>query len=173
VRVDLLVGAVWRIEQVETMMTTSVEVGRMRGLSGVFNVSMIVAPDRDHVGVLDFPMGLGVVARGRLRRRPIYGSIGLLAGILVHRATTSAGVVHRVDPDFQLPIRFAWTIASAGLSVALIQGFSVRGRSYERQGVEVWSRQPYRIGVVLGLHFDVMAGRAKARRPGRRKKDRS
>ena len=130
-------------------------------------------PDRDFVQALDFPIGVGAVARGRLRKRPLYGSIGLSAGVLVHRAKTEAGLIHRVDPDFRLPIRFAWTGATAGLSVAIIQGWSVRSRSYERRGAAIWSRTPYRIAFVLGLHFDLMAGRAKTRSSSGRRKDES
>lgn len=168
VRIELLVGPIWRIRTAETLVLASVEVGRLQGFSGTFHVGMVVAPDRDFVAANDFPIGGGVVARRRLGARSLDGSIGLTAGILVHRAATDLGVVHRVDPDFQLPVRFAWTAGRVGLSVALLQGFSVRTRTYERRGVEVWKRIPYRIGFAIGLHFDIGVGPAKSRRAARR-----
>jgi hypothetical protein len=184
VRVDFMVGPVWRIRPVDTMLTTSVEVGRMRGFSATFHTSMIVVSQRNFVRAFDFPIGFGAVARGRLRNKPLYGSVGLTAGILVHRAATGPGrndrggvgqgetdqgVIHRVDPDFRLPIRFAWTLAGLGASLALIPGYSVRERVYERRGAEVLNRHSFRIGLVLGLHWDLMAGRAKARRHDRQR----
>jgi hypothetical protein len=170
VRVDLLFGPLWRIRRADTALVTGVEVGRMHGLSGAFNTGMIIVTDREVVLAFDFPINGGVVVRGRARTRPLYASIGLCAGILVHRAKTEQGLVHRVDPDFRVPIRFAWTIATVGISVALEQGYSVRHRSYERRGVEVWERHAYRIGFVLGLHSDFMAGRPNVRRSGLRRR---
>lgn len=164
VRLELLVGPVWRIRTAETLLLASLEVGRLQGFSGTFHAGMFVAPDREFVGVNDFPIGAGFVARRRLGQRSLFGSVGLTAGILVHRAATDLGVIHRVDPDFQLPLRFGWTAGRVGLSVALLQGFSVRTRSYSRRGVEVWERIPYRIGFAVGLHFDAGVGPAKPRR---------
>ncbi|MBZ5711777.1 hypothetical protein [Nannocystis pusilla] len=154
----------WRIRTTESMVLASLEAGRLQGFSGTFHVGMIVAPDRQIIGANDFPIGGGFVARRRLGQRSLYGSVGLTAGLLVHRADTDLGVVRRVDPDFQLPLKFAWTAGRVGLTVALLQGFSVRTRTYERRGVEVWKRIPYRIGLAIGLHFDVGVGRARPRR---------
>jgi hypothetical protein len=170
VRVDFVTGAVWRIRQADTTVGTSVELGRMHGLSASFHTEMIVVSDRDFVRAFDFPIGVGGVARGRLRDKPLYGSVGLSAGILVHRAATAIqGVIHRVDPDFRLPIRLAWTIADLGLSLAVVPAYSVRERVYERRGAAVLRRHPVRVGLVLGLHWDLTAGRAKARRLGPRR----
>lgn len=171
VRIDLLVGPVWRIRPTEALFLASVEAGRLRGFSGLFNVGMILAPDRDFVGVHDFPIGAGFVARRPLGRPSLSGSVGLSAGILVHRATTNLGVVHRVDPDLQLPLKFAWTAGSVGLSLAVLQGFSVRERAYYRRGVEVWQRIAYRVGFAIGLHFEIGAGRAQSRRAARRERE--
>jgi len=167
VRIEFLVGPVWRIRTTEALLQASIEVGRLQGFSGTFQAGMFVAPDRTFVAVNDFPIGAGFVARRRLGRRSLFGSVGLTAGILVHRAATDLGVIHRVDPDFQVPLRFGWSAGRVGLSVALLQGFSVRARSYSRRGVEVWERIPYRIGLAVGLHFDVGVGQAKPRRSTR------
>lgn len=166
VRVDLLFGPLWRLRTLDTLLQTSVEYGRVQGFSGSFHTGILIAPDRDSVRALDFPLGVGAVARGRLAKRPGYASVGLTAGLLVHRAATERGVIRRVDPDFRLPIRFAWTLATVGLSLALEQGYSVRHRSYERRGVEVWARHAYRVGFVLGLHSDFVPGAKRRRRSG-------
>lgn len=163
-RIDLLVGPVWRIRPPEVLALANFEAGRLQGFSGTFHTGIIVAPDRDAVSVLDFPIGAGFVYRRRFGERPLYGSVGLTAGILVHRALTERGVIHRVDPDFQLPLKFAWTVGSVGLSVALLQGFSVRPRTYSRRGIELWHRIPYRIGFAIGIHFAIGDRRAKPRR---------
>lgn len=167
-RVDLVTGAVWRIRQGDTWIASSVELGREHGLSGSFHVGMLLARDRNVIGVLDFPIGAGVVQRWRLGARDLYLSVGLTAGILVHRADTDLGLLHRVDPDFRVPLRFAWTAWKVGVSVVLEQGYSVRSRTYERRGVEVWSRIPYRVGFAVGLHFDAGIGQARPRRTSRR-----
>ncbi len=165
-RLDVMIGPVWRARPLDGLFQTSVEVGRMHGFSGSFHTGFIVASDRESVRALDVPIGVGAVARGRLRRRPGFASIGLTAGLLVHRAATDdAGVIHRVDPDFRLPIRFAWTFATAGLSVALEQGYSVRNRSYDRRGAEVWARHAYRVGLTVGLHLDFVVRPARRRSP--------
>lgn len=169
VRIELLAGPVWRIKTTETLVLASVEAGRLHGFSGTFHVGMFVAPDRGFVAANDFPIGGGFVARRRLGERSLFASVGLSAGILVHRAATDLGVVHRVDPDFQLPLRFGWTAGRVGFSVALLQGFSVRTRTYSRRGIEVWKRIPYRIGIAVGLHFDIGAGQAKPRGPDPRR----
>src|SRR5690606_32230086 len=130
---------VWRIRKADTLLMVGAEAGRMRGLSGTFHTAIIVPGDRDVVQVLDVPIGGGVVARGQLRNKPLYGSVGLSAGILVHRARTEHGVIHRVDPDVRLPLRVAWTIAGVGASVAVVPGYSVRERTYERRGAVVWN----------------------------------
>lgn len=163
-RLDVMTGPVWRTRPLDGLFQTSVEIGRMHGFSGSFHTGFIVASDRDSVRALDVPIGVGALARGRLRRRPGFASIGLTAGLLVHRAATDdAGVIHRVDPDFRLPIRFAWTFGTAGLSVALEQGYSVRNRSYDRRGAEVWARHAYRIGLTVGLHLDFVVRPARGR----------
>ena len=167
VRVDLLVGMAVRSPRVEPTMTVTAEFGPLHGFSATFHTSLIVAPDRNFVQTMDVPLGFGAVARGRLRKRPLYGSVGLSGGIVVHRAQTDIGLVHRVDPDLRLPLRVAWTATKVGLSLGIIQGYSVRRRSYERRGVEVWSRLPYRVELVLGLHFDIGAGQARRRRSAR------
>jgi hypothetical protein len=165
-RVDVLVGPVWRIQRVDTMLATSLEVGQMHGFAGTFHTEVIISgPQRPTVRAVDVPIGFGAVARGRLRNRPLYGSVGLSAGILVHRAATDDDVIHRVDPDFRLPIRFAWTITRrVGLSLAVVQGYSVRNRTYEQRGGEVWARHAYRVALLIGLHWDQIVGRVKARR---------
>jgi hypothetical protein len=169
-RLDFLVGPVWRLQRVDTMLTTNLEVGQMHGFAGTFHTELIVAIQEDNiVRALDVPIGFGAVARGRLRNKPLYASVGLSAGILVHRAGTDADVFHRVDPDFRLPIRFAWTIAGLGISLAVVQGYSIRRRSYERRGVEVWARHPYRVALLIGLHWDKVFGRTKVRQGAARK----
>lgn len=165
-RVDLVAGPVWRSSQVDTLLSTSAEFGRMHGFSASFHTSMIVStiPGTFFTEPVvsrnfDFPIGFGAVLRGRVKERPLYGSVGLSAGILVHRANTETGVVHRVDPDLRLPIRLAWTIAGAGVSLAIVPGYSFRDRFYERRGQRVWERYAIRIGLALGLHWDIPAGR--------------
>jgi hypothetical protein len=172
VRIDLTFGPLWRLRVADTALVTGVEAGRMHGFSGAFTTGMIVITDRDVIRAFDFPIGVGAIARARARARPLYASAGLSVGLLVHRAATEQGVIHRVDPDFRLPIRLAWTIATVGLTVALEQGYSVRSRSYERRGVEVWARHAYRIGFVLGVHSDIMAGRSTMGRRGLRRSGR-
>jgi hypothetical protein len=167
VRLDLLFGPMWRIHRVDTMVATSAEFGRVHGFSAAFHTAFIVDTQREVVRALDVPIGFGAALRGRLRKHPLFASVGLTAGILVHRSKTEKGLIHRVDPDFRLPIRFAWTIANVGLSLVVEQGYSVRNRNYARRGVEVWARHAYRIGFAIGLHSDIMAGRATKRRPGR------
>lgn len=171
IRIDLLVGPIWRIRPVETLILATLEAGRRQGISGAFHVGMITAPDREFIGAHDFPIGAGFVARRRFGERSLYGSVGLSAGLLVHRAATDNGIVHRVDPDLQLPLKFAWTAGRVGLSVVLLQGFSFRTRTYERRGTEVWKRIPYRIGFAVGLHFDIGVGRAKPRPADRRRRE--
>jgi hypothetical protein len=167
-RLDLVVGPLWRVRPLDTLMLTSLEVGRTHGFSGSFHTGIIVASGRDLVKAIDLPIGVGAVARGRLRKRPIFGSIGLTAGLLVHRAATEAGVIRRVDPDFRVPIRFAWTLATVGLTVALEQGYSIRARSYDRRGAQVWGRSAYRVGLVVGLHSDfVVRPRKRPAKPHR------
>jgi hypothetical protein len=171
VRLELLVGPVWRIKQAEAVVMVGLEYGRLHGFSGTLHGGMFVAPDRDFVGVNDFPIGGGFNYRHRFGQRSLYGSVGVTAGILVHRASTDIGIVHRVDPDFQVPLRFGWTVGPVGLSVALLQGFSVRTRSYTRRGNTVWERIPYRIGFAVGLHFDIGVGRAKPRPSAPRRRE--
>lgn len=166
-RLELLVGPVWRIRTPEVLALANFEAGRLQGFSGSLHVGVIVAPDRDSVSVLDFPIGAGFVARRHLGRRSLHGSVGLTAGILVHRALTERGVIRRVDPDFQLPLKFAWTVGPVGLSIALVQGFSVRPRTYSRRGIELWHRIPYRVGFAVGIHFAIGEGREKPRRSAR------
>src|SRR5690606_40865263 len=172
VRFDFLSGPIWRLRQVDALLSTSVEVGHMRGLSLAFQYAILVSPNRAVLRTVEMPLGAGVVLRGTLQRLRLYGSIGLTAGVLLHRAADDRVVIRRVDPAFQLPIRFAWTIAGAGLSLSLIQGYSVRRRSYERRGVEVWARNAYRIGFALGIHFDVSAGRGRWIRGGHKEERR-
>ncbi|MEZ4447905.1 MAG: hypothetical protein R3B09_00410 [Nannocystaceae bacterium] len=170
-RMELLVGPIWRIRTAESLVLLNLELGRLQGLSGTFHAGWIVAPDRSAVAVDDFPIGGGVVARRRFGERRIWGSVGVTAGILVHRASTDLGPVHRVDPDIRLPIRLYWTAEPVGLSVALLQGFSFRTRTYYERGIEVWRRIPYRIGFAVGLHFDAGLGRGKPRRATHRRGD--
>jgi hypothetical protein len=171
VRLELLVGPMWRIKTAEAVVMLGLEAGRLHGFSGTFHAGMFVAPDRDFVGVNDFPIGGGFLYRHRFGQRSLYGSVGATAGILVHRASTDLGIIHRVDPDFQVPLKFTWTVGKVGLSVALLQGFSVRTRSYSRRGNKVWERIPYRIGFAVGLHFDIGVGRAKPRPSAPRRRE--
>lgn len=165
-RIDAMVGMVGRIRPVDAILSVGVEVGRMQGLSGSFHTELIVVTDRVGVEALDFPVGAGALWRAKLGQRPLFGSVGLTAGILVHRARTDQGVIRRVDPDFRLPLRMAWTAGrSVGVSVAFVPGYSVRERSYERRGARVWNRHSVRLGLVVGLHWDIVAGRTSVRRP--------
>jgi hypothetical protein len=168
VRVDLTAGPLWRPQQLDAALLTSVEIGAMRGFSGVFATGLLVDPRRTPVAALDAPIGGGALYRGRLARAPVFLSIGLTAGLLVHRAKTERGLHHAVDPDLRVPIRFAWTIAKLGVSVALEQGFSFRDRDYSRRGQVVWAKGAYRIGFTIGLHWDIVAGRARITLPRRR-----
>lgn len=149
-------------------MSFGAEIGPMRGFSGVFATAVLADPRRTSVKAIDVPIGGGVLFRGRLPRRPLYASIGLTAGLLVHRAKTERGLHHAIDPDLRLPIRFAWTIATVGVSLAIEQGYSFRDRDYSRRGAVVWSKGAYRIGFMIGLHLDVVAGRARVTLPKRR-----
>lgn len=171
VRIELLVGPMWRIKQAEAMVMLGLEYGRLHGFYGTFHAGMFVAPDRDFVGVNDFPIGGGFNYRHRFGQRSLYASVGATIGLLVHRANTDIGIVHRVDPDFQVPLRLGWSVGPVGLSVALLQGFSVRTRSYTRRGNAVWERIPYRIGFAVGLHFDIGVGRAKPRPAAPRRRE--
>lgn len=167
VRVSLAFGPVWRIRDLDPVIATGVEYGRMHGFSGALRATF-APPERnrglDVPGVTEGSLALGAVVRGRVKARPLYASVGLLAGIRIHRAATTIGVVHRVDPDFQLPIQGAWTIRGIGLSVTLVQGYSVRQRTYESRGRSVWHRSAYRVGLLFGLHWDVMVGEGAAAR---------
>lgn len=174
VRLDAMVGLVWRGRdvpepqtKVDTAISTSVEYGQMHGFSGVFHSEMIVVTERSFLSALDFPLGLGAIARGRLRNRQLYGSVGLTAGVLVHRASREEGVIRRVDPDFRLPIRLAWTARRIGASLAVVTAYSVRERLYERRGAAVLTRPAIRVGVMLGLHWDLTAGPVVGRRRDR------
>lgn len=165
VRQDVMLGPVWRVRPVDTMVTTGATLGHEHGLSGTVHAGMILASDRRQVQAFDFPFGVGAVYRARLGHRSVYGSVGLTAGLLVHRARTVLGVTHRVDPDLRLPLRFDWTISAAtGLSLAFVPGYSVRERSYLRRGAPVWSRSAVRLGLVIGLHWDIVQRRARPRR---------
>ena len=167
VRVGFLAGPVLRYAVADTLLAFDAEYGRVNGFAVAFHTSFIVATQRLSVGVLDVPIGVGGVLRGRLRDFPLYGSVGLSAGVLVHRAKLAdpddERVVHRVDPDFRVPLRLSWTIATMGLSMAVVQGYSIRTRTYEERGAASWRRHAYRIALLLGLHFDVNVGRAKER----------
>lgn len=169
VRVDFMLGPVWRIRPTDLAFGTSVEFGRMHGFSAAFHTDMILVTEREPVRAFDFPIGVGAIARGKLRDKQLYGSVGLTVGMLVHRAKFEDQLVHRVDPDFRLPIRLAWTVGGIGASVAVVPGYSVRERLYERRGAVVLNRHSVRIGLMVGLHWDVTAGRAKARRYHRRR----
>jgi len=167
VRVDAMVGSVWRIREADPIIATSVEWGRMHGFSAAFHTEMMVVTDRDFVRALDFPVGVGAIARGRLRNRPLYGSVGLSAGVLVHRAGRDEGVIRRLDPDFRIPIRLAWTVGRIGASLAFVAGYSVRNRIYERRGSPVLERRAIRVGLVLGLHWDIKVRSVVTRRRDR------
>ena len=167
VRVDAMVGSVWRIRQADPTIAASVEWGRMHGFSAAFHTEMMVVTDRDFVRALDFPVGVGAIARGRLRNRPLYGSVGLSAGLLVHRAGRDEAVFRRVDPDFRIPIRLAWTVGRIGASLAVVTGYSVRDRIYERRGAPVFERRAIRVGLVLGLHWDLTVRSVVIRRRDR------
>lgn len=171
-RVDVMTGPMFRTRVADAWIAASVESGRAHGFSGAFAIGVLPASTRGVVDAVDVPMGAGAILRGRLRKRPMYASVGLLAGVMIHHArNTETGLERRVDPDFRLPIRFAWTIASIGLSVGLEQGFSVRDRSYARRGAVVWERKAYRVGLSIGLHWDIVheSSRFSGRR-GRRGK---
>jgi len=167
VRLDFQLGPVFRVRPTDVMTTLGVAVGPMQGISGTFHTSFIFASQRAFVGVYDVPIGAGAVLRGRLRNRPLYGSVGLTGGILVHRAETlERGVLHRVDPDIRLPLRASWAISDVGLTLSLVPAYSVRSRTYETRGAEVWNRHSVRIALLIGLHWDIVAGRARVvRRP--------
>ncbi|MCA9653365.1 MAG: hypothetical protein H6712_32970 [Myxococcales bacterium] len=165
IRLDYLLGVAWRIEPVDVAMITSIEYGQMKGFSGSFHTGMLLSPDRNIVRVVDVPIGLGAVYRHRFGGRPLYASVGLTAGILVHRAGTDLGVIRRVDPDLRAPLRLAWTVERVGMSLALVPAFSFRERTYERRGAEVWKHHSVRVGLVFGLHWDLVVGRANRRRP--------
>jgi hypothetical protein len=167
VRVDAMIGSVWRIREADPTFATSVEWGRMHGFSAAFHTEMMVVTERDSVRALDFPVGVGAIARGRLRNRSLYGSVGLSAGILVHRAGRDEGVIRRVDPDFRVPIRLAWTVGRIGASLAIVAGYSVRDRIYEERGSPVLERRAFRVGLVLGLHWDITVGRVAVRQRDR------
>jgi hypothetical protein len=166
-RWDAMVGPVWRIRPVDTLLSTSLEIGQQHGFSGAFNTGFIISSDRDTVQALDVPIGVGVVARGKVPNHNVYGSVGVSAGILVHRAKTERGVIHRVDPDFRVPLRFAWTAHRVGFSFALVPGYSVRNRTYERRGLPQWNRSAFRIGLTVGLHVDAAPRRMQSRRRSR------
>ena len=184
-RLDFMSGPLFRVRELDPTVMMSGELGAMHGFSGSFHTGMIIGFNRDNgafgaplVRGFDFPIGVGAVARGRLRNKPLFGSIGLTVGMLVHRAKIEESdeptrVLRQVDPDFRLPIRFAWTIAGIGISLALEQGYSIRSRSYSRRGAEVWARSAYRIGFTLGLHWDIMAGRTALSRSRRQVRSRS
>jgi hypothetical protein len=169
VRVSLAFGPAWRIREVDPLLTAGVEYGRAHGFSGVFHASLIPRERRRPSAVpavTEATMGVGAVARGRLKR-PLDGSIGLTAGIRIHRAATDIGVMHRVDPDFTLPIQGAWTIRGIGLHLAVVPGYSVRARAYESRGEVVWRRSAFRVGLLFGLHWDVIVHRNAAEGSGR------
>ena len=161
VRWHFMFGPQWRIRDVDPVLATGVEYGKMHGLSGAAHLTFVpprraqLFEDDPEVAVTEGSLGVGLVLRGRTRNRQLYGSIGLLAGMRVHRAKTEDGLVHRLDPDLTLPIQGAWTIKTVGLSVALVQGYSFRSREYESRGEILWSRPAYRVGLLLGLHVDV------------------
>lgn len=163
VRIEVLVGPVWRIRPGELMSVVGIEAGRVQGFSGAFHAGLLVAPDRDVVDVIDAPIGAGFVYRHRLGNSQLNASAGLSAGLLVHRAGTDRGVIHRVDPDFQLPLRLAWTVGEVGFSFVVLQGFNFRSRTYDRRGAEVWHRIPYRVGFAVGIHFDIGFARKQRR----------
>ena len=170
VRLEILLGMNWRLRPTEPTVLASIEYGRLEGFSGSIHGGIIVAPDRRAIAAEDFPTGAGFTYRRRLtKKRNLFGSVGASAGLLVHRASTDNGVVHRVDPDLMIPLRFMWSTGPLGLTVALVQGYSFRTRTYERRGIEVWSRIPYRIGITFGLHFDFGVGSARKRRADRRR----
>ncbi len=164
-RLDLLVGPTMRVRAPDSMVAVGASYGRMHGFAGTFHTEVIVGSDALLVQAVDVPIGVGSIVRGRLKQRPMYGSVGVTAGILVHRATTfESPLVHRVDPDFRVPIRLSWTIAGVGATLAIVQGYSVRTRSYERRGALVWRRHAYRIGILVGLHWDRVMGEARSRK---------
>jgi hypothetical protein len=158
VRMHAMVGPQWRIRDIEALLSLGVEYGKMSGFSGALHVTMIPPPPRNDfertVRVLESGLAAGAIARGRLKK-PLYGSIGLLVGIRIHRAATDDQVVHRVDPDLVLPIQGAWTIKKAGMSLALVQGYSFRDRAYESRGEVLWRRSAYRVGLMFGIHLDL------------------
>jgi hypothetical protein len=171
VRIPLLFGPVWRIRPTDPLLMTGVEYGRMHGFSGAFHLSFVLPRPKssdERVRVLDTSLSVGPVLRGRLRR-PLYGSIALTLGIRIHRAATDTGVVHRVDPELRLPIQGAWTFAKVGLSLALVQGYGFRARAYEQRGEVLWRRAAYHVGLLLGLHLDLLTGSKRRDHPSRRR----
>jgi hypothetical protein len=167
-RLHLMYGPAFRIRDVDSLLSFGAEYGRMHGFSGALHTELLPPPPGlgEPVRVTEATLGGGAVLRGRTANRPLFGSIGLTAGIRIHRAHTDAGVSHRVDPDLRLPIQGSWTIRVVGLSLSVVQAYSFRNREYESRGSIVWHRSAYRICLLLGLHFDVVTrGRDGRRSP--------
>jgi hypothetical protein len=167
-RANFLLGPMFRGREVDAVLAAGLEYGRMHGVSGALHGAFTPPHPRQffdtrQVIVRESALGAGPILRGRPRRVdwPVYGSVGLTVGIRIHHADTGTGVVRRVDPDFRVPIQLAWTMANVGLSFALVQGYSIRTREYESRGVVQWGRSAYRIGLMFGLHWDMIVGPAR------------
>lgn len=167
VRISLRFGPVFRVRPVDALLSADTTYGRVQGFSGLFHAGFVPPRSRDRrddrVIATEGSLGAGAALRGRLENKDLSLSLGLTAGLRIHRAHFDDQTVHRVDPDLRLPIVGAWTIRKVGLSMALVQGYAFRTREYETRGNAAWRRTAYRISVSIGLHLDLLTKRRNRR----------
>ena len=168
VRVSLRFGPVFRVEPIDALLSADATYGRVHGFSGLFHAGFIPPRSGDfnpqRVLVTEGALGAGALLRGRHKTKDLSASVGLTAGIRIHRAHFDDQTLHRVDPDLRLPIVGSWTIRKIGLNLALVQGYSFRTREYETRGNAAWRRNAYRIGILVGLHLDLLTKRRDRKR---------
>ncbi len=168
VRVSLRFGPMFRVRPIDALLSADATYGRVHGFSGLFHAGFVPPRSKDfvteRVAVTEGSLGAGALLRGRHATKDLSASVGLTAGIRIHRAHFDDQTLHRVDPDLRLPLVGSWTIRKIGLNLALVQGYSFRTREYETRGNAAWRRNAYRIAVLLGLHLDLLTRRRDRKR---------
>jgi hypothetical protein len=150
-RVAVAGGLVSRVRPVDGAVGAHVRFGREPGLGVRVDVDLWPSL-HDAVRVVETAPSVGL--DGRVISTDLLAlDIGMLVGPVVHSyAVTGGARGSRVDWNLTLPVALSFRIV-AGLegSIGLRLGRAGRARSHVINGEEVWARDSWRIGVMLGL----------------------